>query len=564
MMIGDLWYKNVVIYNLDLETFMDSNGDGIGDFTGLMNRLDYLHSLGVGAVWLAPFQKTPNRDNGYDISDYYAIDPRHGSGGQFVEFIHQAKTRGIKVLIDLVVNHTSDQHPWFQSARQDEDSPYRHWYVWAKEKPKGSDKGLAFPGVQETTWTYDEVAEAYYFHRFYAFQPDLNIENPTVRAEIRRIIGYWLQLGIDGFRVDAVPFLLETQGKDEQEPDYKFEYLHEMRDFLQWRKGNAIMLGEANIRPDEMADYFGQKDEAIHMIFNFHVNQHLFYALATAETDTLIEALQATKNIPPESQWAQFLRNHDELSLDHLTEEQRQKVFAKFAPEAEMRLYGRGIRRRLAPMLGDMRRVKLANSALFSLPGTPVLRYGQEIGMGEDLALSERTAVRTPMQWSDEYQAGFSTAGELVHPVIEGGPYGYKRVNVESQRRDRDSLLNWMANMIRLRKECQEIGWGEWEILETGSKAVLAMRYDWSGSSLVILHNFADEPQPVMIVPGVKGGDTLVNLLKEERSQADDEGKHHIRLAPYDYGWYRVGSLNYILEREEHKQEQESDEEGSH
>ncbi|MGA0559849.1 alpha-amylase family protein [Larkinella sp. VNQ87] len=546
-MIEDLWYKNAIIYSLDLETFMDANGDGIGDFEGLCRRLDYLHALGVNTVWLAPFQPTPNKDNGYDIRDYYGVDPRHGSSGDFVEFMHQAHKRGIKVIIDLVVNHTSDQHPWFQEARRGKESRYYDWYVWSDKKPSDWNEGMVFPGVQEATWTLDKKAKAYYFHRFFEYQPDLNVDNPEVRAEIRRIMGYWLQLGVAGFRVDAVPFILESPAPGPTEPEMRFEYLHEMRRFLQWRKGDAILLGEANVLPDESTNYFGQNGDGIHLMFNFFVNQHLFYALATADIAPLIQALEATRNIHPTAQWAQFLRNHDELDLGRLTDEQRQKVFARFGPEENMQLYERGIRRRLSPMLGNRPLTELAYSLMFSLPGTPVIRYGDEIGMGDDLTLNERDAVRTPMQWSDDPQAGFSPADKVVHPVIDEGPYAYPHLNVEGQRRDPFSLLNWMTSLIRLRKECPEIGSGDWQILDTNGIPVLAMHYHRTGNSLIILHNFDEKPQEVTLTLNRGQTSRLVDLMVNREEQADVHGVHRITLDAYGYRWFRAGDLSHLF-----------------
>jgi len=336
--IEDLWFKNAVIYSLSLETFMDGNGDGCGDFEGLMRRLDYLESLGIDAIWLGPFQPSPNRDNGYDISDFYGVDPRYGSSGDFVEFMKRAESRGIRVLIDLVVNHTSDRHPWFQEGR-DPQSPRHAWYVWAKRKPKDWNKGMVFPGVQTSTWTEDPESGEWYYHRFYEFQPDLNVDNPDVRTEVRRIMGYWLQLGVSGFRVDAVPFIIEgaPDGKGGKPPMH-FEYLQQLRSFLQWRTAGAIMLGEANVMPNENRRYFGKSGDGIHMMFNFFVNQHLFYALASGDAGPLSEALKATRELPPSAQWAQFLRNHDELDLGRLTEEQRAVVLERFGPDPEMQL----------------------------------------------------------------------------------------------------------------------------------------------------------------------------------------------------------------------------------
>ncbi|WP_161887944.1 alpha-amylase family protein [Pontibacter russatus] len=546
-MIEDLWYKNAVIYSLDLETFMDVNSDGTGDFGGLARRLDYLHALGVDTLWLAPFQPTPNKDNGYDISDYYGVDPRHGSSGDFVEFMHQAKKRGFKVIIDLVVNHTSNKHPWFQDARSSKDARHRDWYVWSEDKPSDWDEGMVFPGVQKSTWTYDKKAKAYFYHRFYDFQPDLNMDNPEVRAEIRRIIGFWLELGVAGFRVDAVPFILETPAPGKAKPTMNFEYLREMRRFLQWRRGDAVLLGEANVLPEESQKYFGHEGDGIQLMFNFYVNQHAFYALATADTEPLAEALEATKDLFFTAQWAQFLRNHDELDLGRLTEEQRQKVFSRFGPDKNMQLYDRGIRRRLSPMLGNRPQVELAYSLMFSLPGTPVIRYGDEIGMGDDLSLNERDAVRTPMQWSADPQAGFSRGKKLIHPVINEGPYAYTHVNVENQRRDPDSLLNWMTALIRLRKECPEIGWGKWQLLQTGFKEVLCICYCWKGNSLVVLHNFNEKAYEVEIDLKQQPGDKLIDLMNNFEGEADGKGKQHITLDAYGYRWFRTGDLSYQL-----------------
>jgi maltose alpha-D-glucosyltransferase / alpha-amylase len=545
-MIEDLWYKNAVIYSLDLETFMDANGDGVGDFGGLIRRLDYLETLGVDVLWLAPFQPSPNLDNGYDVSDYYGVDPRHGSSGDFVEFVHQARKRGIRVIIDLVVNHTSDQHKWFQAARKDEGSPLRNWYVWSKKRPKHWNKGMVFPGVQESTWTYDEAAKAYYFHRFYEHQPDLNVENPEVRTEIRRIIGFWLQLGVAGFRVDAVPFIIECPSPDEVSTTLKFEYLEEMRDFLQWRAGDALLLGEANVTPDENEKYF-RDGRGIQMMFNFWVNQFLFYALATGQVAPLIEALEATREVPPHCQWAHFLRNHDELDLGRLSDEQREEVFSRFGPDPSMQLYERGIRRRLSTMLGNQPQVRLAYSVMFALPGTPVIRYGDEIGMGDDLALNERDAVRTPMQWSSRASAGFSTAKKLVHPVIDKGAYAYQHVNVEAQRRDSDSLLNWMRRMIRLRKECPEIGWGRFEVIDTGSPHVLALSYQWRENAILTIHNFDEKAHDVEYRLEIAGGEKLIDLLDHEDSHVNARGKHHLAIDAYGYRWYRIGDFDAAL-----------------
>lgn len=545
-MMEDLWYKNAVIYSLDLETFMDANGDGIGDFEGLSARLEYLHALGIDTVWLAPFQPTPNKDNGYDIKDYYGVDGRHGTAGEFVAFMHKANKLGIKVIIDLVVNHTSIEHPWFQNSRSSKEARLRDWYLWSDKKPSNWDEGMVFPGVQKSTWTLDKKTNSYYHHRFYDHQPDLNMENEEVRDEISRIMGYWLQLGVAGFRVDAVPFILEASKPGKKNPELRFEYLKEMRRFLQWRSGDAVLLGEANVLPEETKEYFGEEGDGIHLMFNFFVNQYSFYTLSTGDTEPLIKALEATRTTFPVSQWAQFLRNHDELDLGRLTDEERQKVFEKFGPEKSMQLYDRGIRRRLAPMLGSRQQSELAYSLMFSLPGTPVIRYGDEIGMGDNLDLPEREAVRTPMQWSADAGAGFSQAPKLVHPLVTGGFFSYKHVNIEDQRRDPNSMLNWMTSLIRLRKECPEIGWGSWEVLKTGHTEVLGMCYSWKGRSLVVFHNFDEHPHEVVITTKQVGNDRLIDLKNNEESKAE-KAKHHIILDAYGYRWFRIGSFDHFL-----------------
>jgi maltose alpha-D-glucosyltransferase/alpha-amylase len=548
-MINDLWYKNAVIYCISVETFMDANGDGVGDFEGLMRRLDYLDGLGVTTLWLMPFQPSPQQDDGYDISDHYNVDPRYGTLGDFVEFTHAAQQRGIRVIIDLVVNHTSDQHPWFQDARKDPKSRYRNWYVWSKTKPKDANEGMVFPGVQKTTWTRDAKAKAYYFHRFFKFQPDLNTTNPEVQAEILKIMGFWIQLGVSGFRMDAVPFVISKKEPGIGKPVLQYDMLRTFREFLQWRKGDSIVLCEANVLPDTDLAYFGDDGDRMEMMFNFLVNQNLFYALAVADTGPLIEALGKTKPRPGTAQWGLFLRNHDELDLGRLEEAQRQKVFAAFAPDKSMQLYDRGIRRRLAPMLdGDRRRLELAYSLLFTLPGTPVIRYGDEIGMGDDLSLPERSAARTPMQWSTEPEAGFTKSNRPVLPVIDGGAYGYDHVNVAAQRRDPQSLLNWTERIIRMRKEVPEIGWGDYRILATKDPAVLAIRYDWRNNGVLCVHNLDGKPREIELRPGEDGG-WLINLLSGDHSEGDGKGRHCILLEAYGYRWYRIGGLDYIISR---------------
>jgi len=553
-MINDLWYKNAVIYCVSVATYLDTNGDGIGDFQGIMRRLDYLQGLGVTAIWLMPFQPSPGRDDGYDVADYYGVDPRYGTMGDFVEFTHGCQQRGMRVLIDLVVNHTSDQHPWFQSARRDPKSKYRDWYVWSKKKPKDAAKGIVFPGVQRSTWDKDAVAGEYYFHRFYDFQPDLNTANPEVQAEILKIMGFWLQLGVSGFRMDAVPFVISAKGADAgQKPVEHYDMLREFSQFLTWREGEAIILAEANVLPGTDLNYFGKAGERLQMMFNFDVNQHLFYALASADARPLVKAMKDTRPRPATAQWGQFLRNHDELDLGRLEPQQRQTVFDAFGPEPEMQLYKRGIRRRLAPMLGgDRRRLELAYSLILTLPGTPVIRYGDEIGMGDDLRLPERNCARTPMQWSTEPNAGFTKSEHPILPVIDHGPYGFDHVNAADQRRDPNSLLNWMERMIRMRKEVPEIGWGDFRFVSTGTEKVLAMHYEWRNNAVVCVHNLEGTPTEIRMTLEHDGEScVLVNLLSNDHSEPNKKGKHAIVMEPYGYRWFRVCGLDYLLKRDD-------------
>jgi maltose alpha-D-glucosyltransferase/alpha-amylase len=535
----DLWYKGSVIYTLDVEVFKDSDGDGTGDFKGLIRQLDYLQSLGIDAIWLAPFQPTPNLDDGYDIIDYYRIDSRLGDSLDFKQFMYEARKRNIRVLMDLVVNHTSDQHPWFMQGRS-KNSPYHSWYVWSKEKPENTNVGMVFPGVQQEIWTYDSVAGEYYYHRFYKFQPDLNLQNPAVENEIKKIVEYWLKQGIAGFRLDGVPFFIEVTKTKGTEFDHQFEILTRLRHTIQAKRRDGIILGEANILPKEQEQFFGKNGDAMHMMFNFYANQHLFYALATGDAQSLEKALQVTKDIPHQAQWAQFLRNHDEIDLGRLTKQQRQKIYAAFGPDSSMQLYDRGIRRRLAPMFNNNRRMlELAYSALLAMPATPVIRYGEEIGMGDDLSLKERESIRTPMQWNNQPNAGFSTSSKTVRPVIDTGMYGFKQVNVANQKTDSASLLNWLVRMIRLRKICPEIGWGNWKILDTGSPSVLAIRYNWQNKNLVTVHNFSKQFQQIGINPETEGR-RLQNLLTANLSISGSSGIHTIGIEGYGYRWYQV------------------------
>ncbi|MDQ3525022.1 MAG: alpha-amylase family protein, partial [Chloroflexota bacterium] len=433
MGLHDQWYKNAIIYCLDVETYADGNGDGIGDFTGLRSRLDYLSGLGVTCLWLMPFYPTPNRDDGYDIADYCAVDPRLGTIADFSDFAVEANERGMRVVIDLVPNHTSDQHPWFQSARSDPNSPYRDYYVWREDDPGDTSNQVVFPGEQKGIWTWDDAAKAWYLHHFFAHQPDLNYANPVVREEIRKVMGLWLQLGVSGFRIDAAPFLINLIGVDGKEgmgPAHGF--LEEMQNFAKIRKGNAILLGEVDEGLSNIADYFGGGNQ-LQALFNFPLNRYIFLGLAQESADAINFGLNQLPSIPGEGQWVNFLRHHDELNLSRMTNEQRQQVFTAFGPAPEMQIFDRGLRRRLAPMLdGDMARIKMAYSVLFSLPGAPMVYYGEEIGMGEQMELDGRMSVRAPMQWTPGESGGFSSAPvkDLVRPILTEGEHGVEKVNV--------------------------------------------------------------------------------------------------------------------------------------
>ena len=493
-------------------------------------------------LWLNPIQPTPNRDDGYDISDFYAVDDRLGTLGDVVELVHQADNRGLRVIIDLVVNHTSIEHPWFQSARSDPRSPYRDWYVWSASEPADITDGVVFPGVQKTTWTWDDEAEAWYHHRFYDFQPDLNWANPEVRAEIAKVISFWLQLGVSGFRMDAAPFVIEDTRPDRNDALRRYEWLDELRAHVSWRRGDAVVLAEANVERDELLEFFGD-GHRLPMLFNFALNQRTFLALARGDAGPLREALLSMPSIPDSCAWATFLRNHDEVDLSGLSETERAECFAAFGPEPGMQLYDRGIRRRLAPMLGgDQRRIELAYALQCSLPGTPVLRYGEEIGMGEDLALKERYAIRTPMQWSDEAGAGFSTAAKskLVRPVVDDDTFGYQEVNVDRQRDADSSLLAWFERMLRSLRECPEMGVGVPSLLDSGDAHVLAIRYDHGDQTVVALTNLHDEPCSVDLSPEIGPPDRVLEMFADRRYTTTPQALTELDLDGYGYRWLRL------------------------
>jgi trehalose synthase len=536
---SDVWWKNAVLYCLDVETFLDSDGDGCGDLPGLGERVDYLTGLGVDCLWLMPFYPSCQRDDGYDITDFYGVDPRLGTHGDLLDVVRAARGGGMRVIADLVVNHTSDQHPWFREARCGRESRFHDFYVWRDEKPEEKPGDIVFPDQENSNWAFDEEAGRWYMHRFYSHQPDLNVANAEVRDEIAQTTGFWLEQGLSGFRVDAVPFLIEPSGAPRSSRQDPHELLRDLRRFIGRRNGEAVLIGEVNLAPAQQREFMGDEDgDEVQVILSFTVNQAMYLALAREDATPLVRALEALPPIPEDCQWANFVRNHDELTLDKLSDEEREEVFAAFGPEKELQLYGRGLRRRLPTMLGgDQRRMRLVYSLAFSLPGTPVLFYGEEIGMAENLAIEGRYSVRAPMQWSGEPQAGFTTAAEPCRPLVEEGPFSFREVNVARQRRDPDSLLNWMERLIRRRRECPELGWGEWAVLDAGDAAVFAHRSDWDGSSIVAVHNLAGRAASARIV--IEGEGVLVDLFKDEDHELEG-GELTLDLDPYDARWFRV------------------------
>jgi maltose alpha-D-glucosyltransferase / alpha-amylase len=537
---SDLWWKNAVIYCADVATWVDSDGDGVGDLAGLTRRLDYLSGLGITTLWLMPFYPSPLGDDGYDITDYYAVDPRFGTLGDFVEMIRTADNLGIRVLVDLVLSHTSSSHPWFQQARRDRGSRYRHYYRWSDTRQEQPSE-VAFPGEQKSTWTYDDSARQWYMHRYFDYMPDLNITDPDVLDEMHKILGFWLELGISGFRVDSLQFMIETIGTNAK--DQPVTYLRSLVEFLERRKGNAIFLGEANVSQHEQQRYFAvDGGDGVQMLFDFRTCAAQWLAHARGRAAPLINALNSRPRHPEQAQFANFCRHHDELNLGMLSDDERAEVFAAFAPEERHRLYGRGIRRRLASMLGhDQQRIRLALALTMALPGTPVLMYGDEIGMGEDLSLPGRIAVRNPMQWSAEHAGGFSAAGQLYRPARADGPYGYRAVNVLDQRHNPDSLYSWVTRAISVRRECPELGWGQWRTIEADDPRVLAIEARWRGDRMITLHNLSADT--VTISPTAD----LTDLARAShiRQVLGDSGLPYrpgqeITLGRYGFRWLRL------------------------
>lgn len=539
--MSEPWYKTAVIYAIDVARFFDSDGDGWGDLRGVANRLDYLASLGVTCLWLLPFFPSPRLDNGYDITEHYGVDPRLGTLQDFVDLVERAGERGMRVMIELIVNHTSDKHPWFLAGRRDPSSRFHDYYIWETSPPPlPPGHRNAFPTQEPSLWTYDEVAGQYYYHMFYRFQPQLDATNPEVREEIKRILDFWLALGVCGFRFDAVPIMVghDPAVPREREPR---AWLREFRTHAISRNPCAVLLGEVDLHAYQLVEYFGSGDQ-LNMLLDFFLNSHMFASFAAREKGPLLRAMRQLPATPATGQWVNFLRNLDELNLSWLPLEERDVVYEAFAPDEDMRIYERGIARRLAPMLRDRRRIELAFSLLFSMPGTPLIAYGDEIGLGEDMSLPGREPVRVPMQWSAGRNAGFSSAdpSHLVQPVVTKGPFGHRKVNVEDQEDDAGSLLNWFRLLVRTWRGCPEFGLGSWHPIDSTSSRVLAHIVIWRNGTVVALHNFSPEQEELTVDVTEHRGERLLDLFGNATQQDLGKDRFRVALPAYGYQWYRV------------------------
>ena len=541
-MPDSLWYKDAVIYEAHVRAFHDSNGDGIGDFAGLTEKLPYLQDLGVTCLWLLPFYPSPLRDDGYDIADYTSINPIYGTLDDFRHFVDQAHARHIRVLTELVVNHTSDQHPWFQRARRaPKGSPERDYYVWSDSDQQYAGTRIIFSDTEQSNWAYDPVAGQYYWHRFFSHQPDLNLENPEVLQAIVDVMRFWLDLGVDGMRLDAIPYLVEREGTTNESLPETHDILKHLRREMDAHFEGRVLLAEANQWPSDVRAYFGDGDEC-HMAFHFPLMPRMFMGLRQEERHPIVEILNQTPEIPWNCQWAIFLRNHDELTLEMVTDEERDYMYAQYAADPQMLVNG-GIRRRLAPLMENSRaRIELMNSLLFSLPGTPVLYYGDEIGMGDNVYLGDRNGVRTPMQWSRDRNAGFSRAdpARLYAPVIMDSVYGFEAINVEAQERSPFSLLHWMKRMIALRRQHPVFGRGSIEFIRTANRKVLTYIRRYKDEIVLCVANLARTPQPVEIPLAQFAGLAPVEMLGQTEFPRIGDHPYLLTLAPYGSYWFQL------------------------
>jgi maltose alpha-D-glucosyltransferase/alpha-amylase len=536
-----LWYKDAVIYQLHVRTFCDSNNDGIGDFRGLMQKLDYLEYLGVDALWLMPFFPSPLRDDGYDISDYYSVHPNYGELDDFKAFLKVAHERGIKVIIELVLNHTSDQHAWFQESRSSRDNPKRDWYVWSDTDDRYKDARIIFLDTELSNWAWDPVSKSYYWHRFFSHQPDLNYDNPAVFEAMWGVMKFWLDMGVDGFRLDAVPYLVERDGTNCENLPETHAIIRELRKRLDAEYPGKMLLAEANQWPADVSSYFGSGDE-FHMAFHFPLMPRIFMAVQLEDRKPIIEILEQTPQIPDTAQWCIFLRNHDELTLEMVTDVERDYMYDVYAKDKTMRL-NLGIRRRLAPMMdNDRRRIELLNVLLMSMPGTPIIYYGDEIGMGDNIYLGDRNGVRTPMQWNGGWNAGFSGADpeRLYSPLISNPVYGYQAINVEAQKRVPHSLLSWMKRLIEVRKSSRIFGRGSIEFLRPSNHRVLAYVRQLDDQKILIVNNLSSSAQAVELDLREFKGSIPIEMSGKNLFPRIGDLPYLLTLGAYQSYWFRL------------------------
>jgi maltose alpha-D-glucosyltransferase/alpha-amylase len=535
------WYKKAIIYELHIRAFHDSNADGIGDIPGLIEKLPYLQSLGVDCLWLLPMYPSPLKDDGYDIADYYNIHPDYGTLDDFKRLLDEAHKRNLRVLTELVLNHTSDQHPWFQEARRDPSSPKRNYYVWSDTDDRYKNARIIFTDTERSNWTWDPVAKQYFWHRFFSHQPDLNFDNPEVQEAMLDVMRFWLKLGVDGFRVDAVPYLFEREGTNCENLPETHAYLKKLRATLDAEFQGRVLLAEANQWPADVRLYFADGDE-FHMGFHFPVMPRLFMAIRREERTPIVEILQQTPDIPEACQWALFLRNHDELTLEMVTDEDRDYMYSEYAKDPRMRV-NIGIRRRLAPLMDNgRRRLELLHSLLFSLPGTPVMYYGDEIGMGDNIYLGDRNGVRTPMQWTGDRNAGFSRAdgARMYFPVIADPVYGYQAINVEAQERTLTSLLQWVKELIRVRQRYPVFALGSLRFVNPSNRRVMAFVREHEGQSVLVVCNLARSAEPAELDLTEWTGATPVELISGSVFPAVTERPYQLSMGPYMFLWFRL------------------------
>ena len=536
-----LWYKDAIIYQVHVRTFYDSNGDGIGDFQGLEQKLDYLQELGISAIWLMPFFPSPLRDDGYDIADYYSVHSSYGTLDDFRKFLKAAHDRGIRVIIEMVLNHTSEQHPWFQESRSSQDNPRRDWYVWSDTDTRYKGARIIFLDTEMSNWAWDPISKSYYWHRFFSHQPDLNYDNPAVRQEMWNVMKFWLEMGVDAFRLDAVPYLVEREGTSCENLPETHEILKDLRRKLDKEFPGRMLLAEANQWPADLRPYFGDGDE-FHMAFHFPLMPRMFMGVKLEDRKPITEILQQTPEIPPSCQWCLFLRNHDELTLEMVKDLERDYMYDAYAQNKTMRI-NLGIRRRLAPLLdNDRRRIELMNGILMSLPGTPIVYYGDEIGMGDNINLGDRNGVRTPMQWSGGWNGGFSGADpeSLYAPLILNPVYGYQAVNVLSQRRSEHSLLSWMRRIIAVRRSTGVFGKGSIEFLYPANHRVLAYVRQLGKETVLAVNNLSSAAQAVELDLRKYKGNILIEMFGKNIFPRVGELPYLLTMGPYQFYWFRL------------------------